>query len=497
MEHPLRILLVTAELTPLARAGELGDVVSALATVLAAQGHDVRVVMPCYRTVCESTQVQRSKLMTVPVPVVSRQAEVWESALPGPQGAVPVYLLAHDAYFDRPGLYGDAQGDYSDNAARFIFFCAAVVALVERLGWLPEVIHCHDWPTALVPAYISWLPNLDRRLQDIATVYTVHTLEYQGRFPEWIWPSTGLPHWLFQADGLEFHGTVNFTKAGLFYADQLSTVSPTYAAEVCTPEGGSGLDGVFRLRRDVLTGILHGVDDTLWNPATDPYLAGHYNITDLSGKARCKQDVLHAFGLPPDLSTPLISMVTPLTEQKGIRLLLDACEELLLMHLRLAILGDEATAYAAELSRWAQQCPERISLRLGTDIALRHQLMAGSDGVLMPSLCEPCGLTQLHGLRYGTLPIVRGVGGLRDTVMPYHAATGAGTGFVFQEPTVEALLHAVRAALSLLCTQRETWQQLMRHAMAQDASWTQAGAAYVALYRRALLAEGSSSAQEH
>ncbi|MCS6927417.1 MAG: glycogen synthase GlgA, partial [Candidatus Binatia bacterium] len=490
MEQRLRSLFVAAEVAPFARTGGLGEVAGALPRVLAALGHDVRVVMPFYRLIREGPFPPPTLVTELQVPLVTgnRTARVWQGELSASSpfcSSVPVYFLEQDEYFDRPGLYGDESGDYPDNALRFIFFCRAALALCESLQWFPHVFHCHDWHAALLPAYLRFVPGLPAQLTAATTILTIHNLAYQGIFPSWAFALTGLPPSLFQAEGMEFFGSVNFMKAGLLYADRLTAVSPTYAEEICTTECGFGLDGVVRSRRNALVGILNGADYTVWDPATDQYLAAPYNADDLRGKAVCKTALLRTYGLPEDTTTPLIGMIARLVDQKGIDLFEAASHALLALNARFVVLGTGERRYEEFLTRLAQMYPDRIGVRIGFDSALAHQVQAGSDMMLMPSRYEPCGLTQLYSLRYGTVPIVRATGGLRDTVSPFDPTTGDGTGFVFYEARPEALVAAVRAAVHTFADS-VAWQRVMRNAMAQDFSWTRPAAQYLGLYRQGL-----------
>lgn len=490
MGEPLRILCVAPEVAPFARTGGLGEVTGALPKALALLGHDVRIVMPLYQTVRDRGFPLTLLPVSLQVPLAfgSRTARGWQSRLPGLETSakeVPVYCIEQDEYFARSHLYGDENGDYADNAVRFVFFCRAALELVRQLGWFPHLFHCHDWQTALLPAYLRFLPGLDARLSAAATVYTIHNLAYQGVFPVWTFPLTGLPPTLFQPDGVEFFGSVNCMKAGVLYADLLTTVSPTYAEEICTPEFGFGLDGVLRLRRAELVGILNGVDYTVWNPEHDPFLAAPYSAADVSGKALCKAALLRTFRLPADLTTPLIGMVSRLVDQKGFDLLAAALDRLLAMNLRLVILGSGYAPYEEFLTALQRTYPQKIGVRLGFDDQLAHQIEAGSDCFLMPSRYEPCGLNQMYSLRYGTIPIVRATGGLKDTVVPFDPATGEGTGFVFHHASGDALLAAVSQAVEVFAD-RSSWHRLMQNAMAQDFSWERSALHYVALYRRAV-----------
>jgi starch synthase len=490
MATPLRILFVSAEVAPFAKTGGLGDVVGALPKALAALGHDVRVVMPLYQVVRHGQFALEELVseLTVPLVIGNRTARVWQSvALTSDVSAArtPVYFIEQDEFFARPGLYGDENGDYPDNAIRFIFFCRAALALALRLGDPLDVIHCHDWQTALIPAYLRALPWLDARLASAALVYTVHNLAYQGVFPAWAFQLTGLPPPLFQPTGMEFFGMVNFMKAGLLYADVLTTVSPTYAEEICTPDFGFGLHTVLQTRRNALVGILNGVDYSVWSPEVDPHITARYHAEDLTGKAECKKALLQEFHLPGEIETPLIGMISRLVDQKGFDLLVAALDRLLTLNFRLVILGSGAQPYEEFLSSLSQRYPQKVAVRVGFDDVLAHQIEAGSDCFLMPSRYEPCGLNQIYSLRYGTIPIVRATGGLKDTVMPFNPETGEGTGFVFQDASGDALFSAVNEALTIFANPT-AWRRLMRNAMAQDFSWRESATRYVELYQRTI-----------
>lgn len=490
MPDPLRILFVASEVGPFARTGGLGDVIGALPKALAALGHDVRILMPLYQQVRDGGFPLTSLLSELQVPDVAgnRAAQVWQGFLPSSTETaptVPVYFLEQDDYFSRPGLYGDDTGDYPDNAARFTFFCRSALLLALRLEWFPDVFHCHDWQSALIPAYLRVFPWLDTRLSAAATVYTIHNMAYQGVFPAWMFPVTGLPPPLFQPAGVEFLGGVNFMKAGLLFADALTTVSPTYAEEICTPEFGSGLEGVLQTRREVLTGILNGADYSIWSPEHDPLLSTHYDATDLAGKRACKRDLLRTCHLPDDVDTPLIGMISRLVDQKGFDLVAAALERLLAMDVRFVVLGAGTQPYEELLTTLSARYPHKFAVRLGFDNALAHQIEAGSDCFLMPSRYEPCGLNQIYSLRYGTIPIVRSTGGLKDTITPFDVATGEGTGFVFEQAHGDALVSAVTQALQVFADP-SAWRRLMGNAMRQDFSWGRSAEQYAQLYTQAM-----------
>lgn len=496
MNSRLRILFVTAEVSPFARTGGLGDVCRALPLALAALGHDVRIVMPLYKTVRDQAvpMTEVSGDLDMPLVFGTRKTRVWQGQLSAPvlnnNGTqaggprVPVYFIEHDEYYARAGLYGGEAGDYTDNAFRFLFLNHAALTLPGLLSWFPHVFHCNDWHTALAPAYLRFLPERDRRLATAGTVFTIHNLAYQGQFPSWVFDITGLPHSLFHTAGLEFYGGINFMKAGIYYADHIVAVSPTYAQEICTPEGGFGLDGVLRERRYALSGILNGVDPKSWNPSTDPYIAAHYSASDTQGKASCKAELLRLFGFPNESTVPIFAFISRLVDQKGVDLLVNALSQLLDLRVRLIVLGSGKVQYERIFTEWAERFPEQIGVRLGFDDALAHQIQAGSDMLLMPSRYEPCGLTQLYGLRYGTIPIARAVGGLKDTIVQVDSEGENGTGFVFTELSVEALVVTVRNAMRVFANEKR-WQALVQRAMQQEFSWDRSAERYISLYRDA------------
>lgn len=472
-----RILMAASEMTPFAATGGLGDVLGALPPALATLGAQVHVVMPAYRTPAIAA-AGGAVHTTLVVPHGDRLREAGLRTLR--HRDVAVSFVVADEYFDRQGLYGESRGDFGDNAARFTFFAHAVAALVARLDPPPDVVHCHDWQSALVPALLR--TAADPRIARIPTAFTIHNLGYQGIFPSDVWPLTGLDRRWFTPSHLEFHGQVNLMKAGLVFADALTTVSPRYAQEIQTPEHGHGLDGVLRERRGALHGILNGIDDRRWNPAHDPHLAAAYSAADLAGKATCKAALQRAFGLPENPHVLVIGMVTRLAEQKGLDILLGALPVLLGFDLQLAILGSGDARYERGLGEAASRDPSRLAVRLAFDEALSHQVEAGADVFLMPSRYEPCGLNQMYSLRYGTVPIVRATGGLDDTIDDVDAAPGRGTGFKFGDYSSEALTGAVRRALAAYAD-RASWERIMREGMRRDHSWRRAARSYLELYR--------------
>jgi starch synthase len=390
-----------------------------------------------------------------------------------------------DEYYDRPGLYGGPEGDYTDNAERFAFFCRAAVAFATRLRPPPDVVHCHDWHTALVPLLAR--AASDPWLTQVPTVLTIHNLGYQGVFPAGVWPVLGLDARYFTQEHLEFYGSVNFLKGGLVSARALTTVSRRYAEEILTPEHGHGLDGVLRKRRNALVGIVNGVDYARWDPRHDPHLAAPYGPDDLSGKARCKHALQTTVGLPARTETPLIGMISRLAEQKGLDLVTAALPALLGRDLQLVILGRGDRRYEDALGDAARAHPTKLAVRFAFDDALAHQIEGGADAFLMPSHYEPCGLNQMYSLRYGTVPIVRATGGLDDTIVDIDANPGDGTGFKFADYTTESLLGAVERALTVY-QHTHVWERTMRRGMAADFSWQRSAAEYLRVYQRLLAA---------
>ncbi|MCS7206739.1 MAG: glycogen synthase GlgA [Dehalococcoidia bacterium] len=480
-DQPLRVAMAAPEIAPFARTGGLGDVLGALPKALAALGVQVSLYMPAYRCVLQGGFPWEDTGVTLSVPLSGRResAHVLRTRL---DGTVPVYLVRADAYFDRDHLYGPPGQDYPDNAARFVVFSRAVLEALRREP--PHILHCHDWQTALAIAFLKAQPERYPELRGTKTVFTVHNLGYQGLFWGLDWHLLELPEGLFSPRYLEFYGKINFLKGGLVFADALTTVSPTYAQEVQTPEYGFGLEGVFRERAQDLVGILNGVDDTVWDPQRDPFIVRRYGRRDsASGKAACKAHLQSLLGLTADAHTPLLAMVSRLTEQKGIDLVMAGWDALMGMGVQFVLLGRGEERYEAFFQEAAARSPGRVAVRLAFEDALAHHILAGADMLLMPSRYEPSGLTQMYALRYGTVPIVRATGGLKDTVQEFDPATGQGTGFLFDAYNATAMLEAVGRALRVY-GQPRLWRALVRNGMGMDFSWERSARAYLALYER-------------
>ena len=475
----MRVVMLAPEVHPYAKTGGLADVLAALPAALNRIGVEVSVCLPAYRTALRALG-PLPVILRLHAPVSSRMepAEI----LAVPDAPVPTFLVRADRFFDRDGLYGVGGRDYDDNAERFAFFCRAALEWLRHASPAPDILHMHDWQTALVPAFLRATADLYPELAAVRTVQTVHNLAFQGRFPSEEWHLLNLDPRHFVPDGLEFFGDINYLKAGLLFADAITTVSPRYAEEIQTPSFGSGLDGVLRMRADRLRGILNGVDDAVWNPASDPFVPAHYDQGDLRGKARCKAALQADLGLAVSPEPALLAVVSRLAEQKGLELLGAVLPGLLKTRaVQFVALGSGDARYEELLVGLAGQFPGRVGVRIGFDEPLAHRIEAGADVFLMPSRFEPCGLNQLYSLRYGTVPVVHATGGLDDTVVEFDAREGLGTGFKFTPYTEEAFLAALRRAID---TRRDaaTWQRLVTNGMSQDFSWQRAAREYARLY---------------
>jgi starch synthase len=477
----IRVVMLAPEVHPYAKTGGLADVVGALPRALAGHGVDVTVCMPGYRAALQ-TAGTTTTLARVHAPVSSRMEPV--EVLRIADAPVSTVLVRADRYFDRAGLYGEAGTDYGDNAERFVVFVRAVLEWLRTTDPPPHLLHVHEWQAALAPAFLRLNPEVYPELRGVRTVLTIHNLAYQGRFPSWDWHLLNLESRYFTSEFLEFYGQINFLKAGILFADAITTVSPRYAREIQAPELGEGLDGVLRTRHARLHGILNGIDVEEWNPATDPLLPSHYDARDLAGKSRCKAGLQEELHLDRRGEAPLFGLVSRLAAQKGIDLVLDALPRFLARSdAQLAVLGAGEEHYERSLRELAGRFPGRVAVTIGFAESLAHRIEAGADAFLMPSRFEPCGLNQLYSLRYGTVPVVHATGGLDDTVDEFDAATGTGTGFKFAPYAADALLAAMDRAVAVRRRPAD-WAQLLANGMGQDFSWMRAAEAYRALYDR-------------
>jgi starch synthase len=489
----LKILFISAEVAPFAKTGGLADVAGALPRALAELGHDVRVLMPWYRKLQDdavAAPVLKAAVKLDPAPLPEEMPKAFDlrsAALPGSK--VPVYFIDQAAYFGREGFYGEAGVDYPDNGDRFVFFARAALAAARALGFKPDVIHLNDWHTGFVPVILRTQLADDRFFEKSGTLFTIHNLAYQGLFPDWQHGRTGLDWGLFNTEALEFYGQLNTMKGALLFADRINTVSPRYADEIKSQEFGCGLEGVLRGRAADLSGIINGLDYDEWDPAKDPHLPLRYSVETLEDKAKLKRALKKELGLPDD-DKPLVAMVTRLDNMKGLGLVDEITDYLMHLDLQFALLGTGDPRFHESFSRLAEYYPEKASVNLRFDNALAHRLEAGADLFLMPSRFEPCGLNQLISLRYGTVPLVRSVGGLADTVHEFDPRTGKGNGFVFSEYNSMALFNAVQRALELY-KDKAAWRQLQRNGMAEDHSWAASAREYEKLYRKIAAAKAA------
>lgn len=477
-----KVLFVSSEAYPLIKTGGLADVAGSLPRALIKQNQDVRLLLPAYPAVLE--KVSKPKLIDEQVHY-GQNVQLLETRLPGSR--VTTWLVNCPAAFDRPGTpYSDSDGkEWPDNAFRFALFSqvAANIAMgFSQLSWKPDVVHCNDWQTALVPALLS----IHKKRP--ATIFTIHNLSYQGVFGKKAFHELHLPDELWSLHGLEYHDQVSFIKGGLVYADRITTVSPTYANEIQTPEFGYGLDELLTYRENDLSGIINGIDTDVWNPGTDAYLKQKYNKRSLAKKVENKIDLQMQLGLPKRRRTPLLGMVSRLVEQKGVDTILGALTSLLQLPLQIVILGTGEKQFETRLTQLAEKFPEKLKVIIGYDECLSHKIEAASDIYLMPSKFEPCGLNQLYSLRYGTLPIVRNVGGLADTVInttKLNIENHTATGFYVADNDPTSLISSVQSAIKLY-KDPIAWKQLQLNAMSQDFSWQKSAEKYIALYHESI-----------
>jgi starch synthase len=479
----MKVLQVSAEIFPLLKTGGLADIAGALPSALNSVGCDVRVLLPGFASILADLS-EATVLAEITAPWGER-VRICHGRLT--TLALDAYVIDSPHLYHRPGTpYEDEwRQPHADNHRRFAVLGWVGAQLAQGLDvhWQPQVVHSHDWHAGLTSAYMVFSP---RRSVRAASVFTVHNLAYQGVFAPSNFYDLGLPHEAFTVNGVEFHGQVSFMKAGLYYADHITTVSPTYAREIQTPEQGCGLDGLLRARSGALSGVLNGVDETVWNPSLDPAIACHYDAGNPGGKASCKAALQKELGLDINPNAPLFGIVSRLTEQKGLHLVLSALDAILAQGGQLVLLGTGNAALEAAFRARASSNVRAVSVRIGYDEAYAHRIFSATDVTLVPSCFEPCGLTQMYGLKYGSLPLVHRVGGLADTVVDCSLedlALGTANGFVFNEFTVAALERAIARAFALF-KRRAEWNQVRTRAMNQALGWETAAAQYLALYQR-------------
>lgn len=487
MAQNLKILIASSEVYPFAKTGGLADIAGALPKALKQLGHDVRVIMPKHKCVAQCPLGIRPIGLDVDIPVggTRKKGFLYSSHL---NDGTPVYFVGNESYFSRDPIYGTRYGDYPDNAERFIFFCRSILEVCKSVGFQPDIIHCNDWQTGLVTVYLKTVYAKDKWFKNTRTIFSVHNLGYQGNFPSSELKTAGLPFSLFTPKGVEFYNHFSFLKSALVFADLLTTVSPTYAKEIQTKAYGFKMDGILRRRSKDLFGILNGVDYQEWNPESDPDIEKNYNPENITGKLACKRKLADLFSLKVEDDTPILSMVTRLSSQKGIDLVIEILDDLLAEGAAFVLLGSGDSMYEDYFLKLKKQFPEKMGAFIGFDEKMAHQVLAGTDFLLMPSQYEPCGLTQMYSLKYGAVPIVRAVGGLADSIKEFSPKTSRGTGFKFKKFASENLHHTIQKALSVY-RKKDQWQKLTLNDMNANLGWDRAAKKYCQLYRRALKSE--------
>jgi len=474
------ICFLASEVYPFSKTGGLGDVMGILPLTLSKLGVKVCVITPLYGRISTASYKLRLMYENIPVdyPWPGVKADVYKADYQG----ISVYFIDRGEYFDRRHYYCTYKGDYFDNCERFIFFCRAALSLIKKFDRAPKILHAHDWHTALAVAYIYFWRRNEPFWSMTSTVFTIHNLAFHGRFSSRLFWDCGLPYEAWNMDGVEFHNSFNLLKAGIAYADQITTVSPTYAQEILTPKFGCGLEGLLQKRRNFLSGILNGADYSIWSPEKDTFLDARYSWQNLEGKKQCKIKLLQYLGLKDEmLDRPLLGFIGRLRRQKGIDLLMDIIPELVQRNVGVVVLGQGDSFFEARLMEIVEKYPDYVSAIVGYTEEMAHKVLAGSDIFLMPSRYEPCGLTQMYSLRYGTPPVATAVGGLKDTIIPY-PQEGA-TGFMFDKPRADAFLHGIDQALDVF-KNKTVWQQIQIRAMEADYSWNMSAKIYLEIYNR-------------
>ena len=475
----MKIAVVASEAVPFSKTGGLADVAGTLFKEYVAMGLEAYLFVPLYKKTWEQCGEEIHDMgFSIEVHVGRALRECRVFTLKGPF-AGRVFFISSDEYFGRDELYGTPRGDYPDNDQRFIFFSRGVLEVCKRLDLGVDIMHCNDWQTGLIPLYMKTIYGDVPVLRGAVSVLTIHNLGYQGLFPPQSVETAGLGWGVFNPEGVEFYGRMNFLKAGIVWADVITTVSETYAKEILTPEFGFGLDGVLRKRAASLFGILNGIDYEEWNPSADRFITGRYGESDLKGKAACKEELMERCALEGDASSPLVCFVGRLSAQKGVDIIGDAIPGLIAYGARLAVIGRGDEPYHRMLNSAKDRFPRRVFFHDGFDEALAHLVYAGSDIFLMPSRYEPCGLGQMIAMHYGTLPVARRTGGISDTV------EDGGTGFLFDEYSPASLARSVGRALDAYANKR-SWQKMMRDAMGRDFSWAASARKYLKVYNDAV-----------
>jgi starch synthase len=479
----MKILLASSEVHPFSKTGGLADMVGALGKALAHAGHEARIVTPLYRGIREKFPAMRRVdwKFNLPLGLKWGQGDLWSLEM---EKGLTVYFVEHPGFFDRPGIYFEDNISYADNAERFIFFSKCVANLARYLPWRPDIVHVHDWQAGLVPALMLHQKRAEGWGEPPPTCLTIHNLAYQGIFPPDAFALTNLPPEFFSVDGAEFYGQLNCLKAGIIYADAITTVSPRYAREITTEALGCALDDRLRQRQKQLFGILNGVDYDEWNTTKNPFLPCTYSLPRLAGKAANKLALQKEVGLPERKDVPLFGTISRLAEQKGVDIELGALEEMLSADIQFILLGSGSPTFERGYQELAKRYPNKVAVRVGYDESLAHRIEAGCDFYIMPSHFEPCGLNQMYSLRYGTIPIVRATGGLDDSVIDFTQDVTRADGIKFQEYSARALAKAIRKALAIY-SQPELFRRYRRNAIKADFSWEQTVGKYLKVYQAA------------
>ncbi|NUO07621.1 MAG: glycogen synthase GlgA [Candidatus Brocadia sp.] len=483
----MKVVYLSSEVVPFAKTGGLADIAGTIPKSLQKLGVEIVVFMPLYGMIKESPYpiIKTDIQFEVKIGDKFKTGGVYKGFLPDTK--VPIYFLDNEQYFGREGLYNypGTTADFEDNCERFIFFAQGALEVIEKLKVFPDIVHCNDWQTGLVPVYLKTNYAKKSCFKNTKTIMTIHNLAYQGWFWHWDMKLTGLDWGLFNWRQLEFFGKLNFLKAGIVFSDLITTVSKTYAEEIQTPEYGAGLDGVLRERARGLYGIINGIDYSLWNPETDKHIIVNYGLKSLSGKQLCKRALQRKYKLP-ERDCPIIAMITRLADQKGLDLVVDKFQDLMKVDLQFVVLGTGDQRYHVLFQDYASTYHTKVAVKLTFDERSAHEIEAGADMLLMPSRFEPCGLNQLYSLRYGTVPIVRSTGGLADTITDVRSeplSSGRANGFSFKEYNSDLLLATIIRAVDLF-KHKSQWTTLMKNGMAQDWSWERSAGEYVALYKK-------------
>ncbi len=488
------VLFVSSEVYPYAKTGGLADVSSALPQALREFNHDVRLIMPKYGFIGEKKQKIHiiNRLQGMDFQVGDRMVTVnaKSSAILTPRTRVQIYLAENEEYFSRMGLYSDPDTniDYPDNDERFITFSHAVLGLCKRLLWKPDIIHCNDWQTGLIPLYLKEAMKDDPFFRGTKSVFTIHNLAYQGNFPATSYPKTGLPLEHFNPNGVEFYGNMSFVKAGIAFADAITTVSPSYAEEIKTKEFGCGMEGLLTSRKKDLHGILNGIDLAIWDPEKDLNIFKPFDRTRLDIKEECKVDLCESMGLPYQEGTPVIGLIARFVDQKGIDLIVEVMEPLLKSGAQIVVLGSGEKKYEEFFTKLMKKHPKQVGVYLGFHDNFAHKIEAGADIFIMPSAYEPCGLNQMYSMRYGTIPVVRRTGGLADTVTDPLDATkkDPATGFIFDKYDAKSFWKALERAIGMYTKHHTKWRELQNNGMLKDFSWNRSAQEYAELYEKLL-----------